>query len=103
MLASVLLFFGIFAATTTGPIPSHVPQAAGARAIGANASLASATRDTDSSITEVQCLLLVLTLLLFRPAIARRSQIEPEIDSTVRFRFARPALLFRPPPVFSHA
>ena len=99
---AVLIFFGIFAASTLGPVPSHVPQCAGARAIGAQSSLASTKRDTLPPVQKVQPVLpdatviegpIVLTKLIQETAPVRLASVGFERYSAALFR--------RPPPQVS--
>jgi hypothetical protein len=104
LLATVLLFFGIFAASTRGPIPSHVPQCVGARAIGAQTSLASANRESRPvSFQVLSFLVAAIVLRSLIPQFKRAHVIEPAIRSIVQSSLCAPALLRRPPPAVSFA
>jgi hypothetical protein len=104
ILSAVLMFFGIFAASTRGPIPSHIPQCAGARAIGARTSLASAKRETQPPQVATLPLLLAAAVALCAPVVTLQySQVMADGDRIVRPSIFRPALLFRPPPANSLA
>jgi hypothetical protein len=104
ILASFLLFFGIFGASMTGPIPSHVPQCAGARAIGARTSLASAARESRPvSVQAVTLFIAAVLLNIFDVQLRRARRVTPAIRSIVRSTLWSPSLLFRPPPFASLA
>ena len=98
------MFFGIFAASMMSPVHSHVAQCAGARAIGARTSLASAKRE--SGPVRVQTLIpLLITALSIRliPRLRVARLAMPVIRALVRQQLARPSLLLRPPPAVSFA
>jgi hypothetical protein len=105
ILASFLLFFGIFGASMAGPIPSHVPQCAGARAIGARTSLASAARESRPVSVQAATLFVAAVLLLnvFGVQLRRARRVTPAIQAIVRSLLWSPSLLFRPPPSVSLA
>ncbi len=102
LLAAVLMFFGIFAASMAGPVPSHVPQCAGARAIGARTSLASAKRETQPP--QVIALPLLFAVAIALPNLVGQRQYSRVVADSIRIvrpNIFRPELLFRPPPAFS--
>lgn len=108
LFASALLFFGIFVASTASPIPSHIPQCAGARAIGARTSLASVARESKpDSTTSAAPPVLFAAVILLAPLLAPRLRLErmtaPVVRLIVRSSLFRPSLLFRPPPAVSLA
>jgi hypothetical protein len=104
VIAAVLMFFGIFAASTRGPIASHVPQCAGARAIGAQTSLASAKRESRPLAQTIQPVLLkivVQTPLGLSHERFRKIESAPAPDTA--FERYSTALFRRPPPQVSFA
>ena len=106
ILASFLLFFGIFGASMAGPIPSHIPQCAGARAIGARTSLASAARESSPASVRTVTLFFAAILLAinaFGVQLRRARGLTPAISFIVRSGLWSPSLLFRPPPTVSLA
>jgi hypothetical protein len=89
-----------------GPIPSHVPQCAGARAIGARTSLASAARESRPALVKAVTLCFAAVLLVtnaFGVQLRRARSTTPVIGFIVRSGLWSPALLFRPPPTVSLA
>jgi hypothetical protein len=105
ILASVLLFFGIFVGSTASRLPSHIPQCVAARAVGARSSLASATRESGQAPAPTLTFLFATLLInnLFGPRLTLARRVSPAIRSIIRSSIARPALLLRPPPIVSVA
>jgi len=105
LLLSLLLFLGIFAGSVTCRVAhgAHAPQRAAARAIGANASLASVARD--ESLPQLSMVSIAVVALLIRLCSPKSSCSGGSYTLPVTRNQQRPAsvwlppLLFRPPPV----
>jgi hypothetical protein len=107
-LLSLLLFTGIFVGSITSRVNqgTNIPVRAACRAIGASASLSSATRnlngdhkDLSASATPVSFALVTLLIGLAAPYCARSSRPRTTIRRSALPALWLPPLLFRPPPV----
>src|SRR5215469_1696931 len=106
LLLSFLLFTGIFVGRTAGRVNqgAHIPVRAACRAMGASASLSSATRNlsSDQKNLSASSLSTILVLFLLSFAVPHRTAFEWHLTRTPHRllpAISLPPLLFRPPPV----